>query len=341
MENFAIYVVDIIFFIIFWSSLFSVGIILLKRGIEAKEKNFCLLGMSFITIGIGTFSGIIMNPDQYLMLIFNGFSFILIIIFTKLTFHKYVRNPGNILLILAVFLIIIQISIQYFINLELNIFLYNLRYASETIFCALTSFWLAFSAYNSYDALKDSDILPWVKIRYKLIYYSNSLIFLSTIPPFFLSIDGKLRFFSDLDIISVLVMSSIAIFVFFYSILIYLAWIMPNWFKSYVNKGYQPLEEKIYSKTEITELIKYLADCLAKKIHISSEAARGLIKLAIKDEIGAFKPLFQIKFGEFKKVINTSLKARISNMNIENLDSIITYIEEELKNSQSLITLAF
>ena len=41
------------------------------------------------------------------------------------------------------------------------------------------------------------------------------------------------------------------------------------------------------------EIYNYLGDILADKIKISPPAARGLIKLAIKDELGSFKPLIQ------------------------------------------------
>lgn len=47
------------------------------------------------------------------------------------------------------------------------------------------------------------------------------------------------------------------------------------------------------------DIIKHLGSKLAESINISAPASRGLIKLAIKDEISPFKPLNQITFNEF------------------------------------------
>ncbi|GAI01549.1 unnamed protein product, partial [marine sediment metagenome] len=40
------------------------------------------------------------------------------------------------------------------------------------------------------------------------------------------------------------------------------------------------------------EIINYLGEYLSNIINISPPAARGLIKLAIKEELGSFKPPF-------------------------------------------------
>ena len=44
------------------------------------------------------------------------------------------------------------------------------------------------------------------------------------------------------------------------------------------------------------EIIRYLGDKLAEQMSISSPAARGLIKLSIKDELGPFKALTKINY---------------------------------------------
>ncbi len=88
------------------------------------------------------------------------------------------------------------------------------------------------------------------------------------------------------------------------------------------------------------EIIKYLGDKLAEKIYISPPAARGLIKLAIKDDLGTFKPLNQINLNDFKSIFQNSLKKRLVKLEISNSGTIIDFLLDELTKIQSLITMA-
>ena len=64
------------------------------------------------------------------------------------------------------------------------------------------------------------------------------------------------------------------------------------------------------------DIIKHLGSKLAELINISAPAGRGLIKLAIKDELGPFRPLNQVTFNEFKNTIENSLKKRLIKLEI-------------------------
>ena len=88
------------------------------------------------------------------------------------------------------------------------------------------------------------------------------------------------------------------------------------------------------------EIINYLGDRLSEHINITPAASRGLLKLAIKDEVGPFKPLELISFNDLKNVINNSLEKRLHKLNIENLQEIIKNLLEELTKNQSLITMS-
>ncbi|TFG30286.1 MAG: hypothetical protein EU532_01485 [Promethearchaeota archaeon] len=87
------------------------------------------------------------------------------------------------------------------------------------------------------------------------------------------------------------------------------------------------------------EIIKYLGEKLSEKVNISPPAARGLLKLAIKDEIGPFKPYFNLKLEDFELVITNSLKIRLINLNFQESENIVQYLIDELNKAQSLITL--
>jgi hypothetical protein len=87
------------------------------------------------------------------------------------------------------------------------------------------------------------------------------------------------------------------------------------------------------------EIIKILGNKLAEKINVSSPAGRGLIKLAIKDELGPFKPLNQLEFIDFKNTIVNSLKKRLEKLEISSTNEIIDLLLDKLTKNQSLITI--
>ncbi|MEJ2293907.1 MAG: hypothetical protein P8Y23_03995 [Candidatus Lokiarchaeota archaeon] len=46
----------------------------------------------------------------------------------------------------------------------------------------------------------------------------------------------------------------------------------------------------------------------AERLYISPPAARGLLKLVIKDGFGPFKPLEQLTFNDYKGVLRNEVK---------------------------------
>ncbi|TFG15662.1 MAG: hypothetical protein EU535_01680 [Promethearchaeota archaeon] len=88
------------------------------------------------------------------------------------------------------------------------------------------------------------------------------------------------------------------------------------------------------------EIIKYLGDKLSQQINISPPAARGLLKLSIKDELGPFIDLNQINYNDLCNVLHNSLKERLNKLEISNIEYIISYLLNELTLNQSLITIA-
>jgi len=88
------------------------------------------------------------------------------------------------------------------------------------------------------------------------------------------------------------------------------------------------------------ELIKSLGVVLADKINISPPATRGLIKLAIKDELGPFTVVQTVNLEDMQKTINNSLKKRLVKLAIQDVEMIIESLLTHLKENQSLITMA-
>lgn len=87
------------------------------------------------------------------------------------------------------------------------------------------------------------------------------------------------------------------------------------------------------------EIIKYLATVLSKEISISPAAARGLIKLSIKDLLGPFYQISKLTYIDLSSVIKESLKKRLIDLAIDNTEQVIELLILELNKNQSLITI--
>ncbi|MBN1803186.1 MAG: hypothetical protein JW891_16870 [Candidatus Lokiarchaeota archaeon] len=87
------------------------------------------------------------------------------------------------------------------------------------------------------------------------------------------------------------------------------------------------------------EIIKYLGDIIARRIGISPTAARGLLKLSIKDELGPFTDFETINYENLYRVICRSLKKRLVKLEISFYEEIIRLMIDELTKNQSLITM--
>ena len=88
------------------------------------------------------------------------------------------------------------------------------------------------------------------------------------------------------------------------------------------------------------EIIHYLGNILAEKINISPTAARGLLKLSIKDELGPFIKFELIQFNNLEKAIKNSLRSRLDKLIDQDTEEIIELLLKELTENQSLITMA-
>ena len=87
------------------------------------------------------------------------------------------------------------------------------------------------------------------------------------------------------------------------------------------------------------EMIKYLSIILSEEVNLSPSASGGLIRLAIKDEIGPFKPITQLDLNDYKNSCENALKHRLQKLSVDNIDQIIERLVNELIQNQSLITM--
>ena len=87
------------------------------------------------------------------------------------------------------------------------------------------------------------------------------------------------------------------------------------------------------------EMIKYLSTILSEQVNLSPSASGGLIRLAIKDEIGPFKPTKQLTLNDYQTSCENALRRRLSNLGVVNIDQIIKCLVIELIRNQSLATM--
>jgi hypothetical protein len=108
-----------------------------------------------------------------------------------------------------------------------------------------------------YKSVKSIEIQPWIKRRYQIIgiasiVYSLS-IFLYYFFPYNVAIEPSL---SNPNPIITLLLLSITLFTIFYSICMFVAWVMPNKLKVFFNRNFQIISEREYEENELLELIK-------------------------------------------------------------------------------------
>jgi len=212
----------------------------------------------------------------------------------------------------------------------MGVFFHNLNFL-------IIGAWFTFHSLKAYLTVKDvKSIEPWVNRRYTLVIIYGILLFI-----------GNLIFILDPSIlINFNLMSIVNMIIYIIlPLLEYLAWVMPEWFKNWLNRKYEPFKETLLSKKELNDMIEFLAEYLSLSLDFSSTASRGLLKLAIKEELGKFKQMKQIHYRELRAVINKSLSKRLEilksqgKVEISDIQPIIQGILKKLDEGQSLITM--
>lgn len=249
-----LYSLFLTFFFVFIGTLFVVGLFLLYRAILTKLNNLIYMGLAFILIAFGIVSNLIFSLGDIFQQCFILVSYVLVIIFVNMTFHKnrnthskfiliFVASLGIVVILLRVLRVIENTPLNYYLNVSLDV-VYNL----------LTFNWMAYSSYSAYKLIKSQNIQPWIKIRYKMISIFSFILSLNVIPQLFQPWD--IMWGDPSNTISLLVFGAMASNTIFFSIGFSLAWIMPQGLKKIINKDYQSIEEESFSEEELINLIK-------------------------------------------------------------------------------------
>jgi hypothetical protein len=214
-----------------------------------------LIGIGFTLLSIGFISNLILKWGQLFQEITIFISFILLILFTNLTFHKERKILPSIVLIIIITLGLVQIGFYFYSVYGIwTLPLYYLRVALDFPYTFITFNWLAYSSLSAFIKVKSSQVEPWVKWRYKMVAFFSLIFSFHSLPEFF---QPPGTTWADTDnIISLLLFGITASLVVMFSLGFALAWIMPNRFRNYLNKNYSSIEDIEYREKELIDNIK-------------------------------------------------------------------------------------
>lgn len=86
----------------------------------------------------------------------------------------------------------------------------------------------------------------------------------------------------------------------------------------------------------LNNAVSFLGEKLASEINIDPIAGKGLIRLAIKDDLGESH---DINIQKLRNVIQNGLKKRLERIDIENVNLIIKKLDNLVVTNQSIFTI--
>ncbi|MBD3255877.1 MAG: hypothetical protein GF383_12345 [Candidatus Lokiarchaeota archaeon] len=253
MDFQALYFIFSIFFILFIINLFVVSVFFLIRAAQLKLINIGILGIAVIFIDIGFIGNILFGLGGIFEEIFVSSGFVLIVLFTNLTFHRNKGYKYKLIFFIAIICAIINIHLR-FVDLLYNVdYIYYIKQLFDIVFTFFVFFWLGLSSLRAYQSLKQVKIQPWIKYRYRLLSVAGFLLGLQAIPEIFIAPGLH---YGDLNAMVVLVFGITASIVLVSSIIFVLAWMIPSFLKNFLNKDYDTIEDPELNENELINLIQ-------------------------------------------------------------------------------------
>lgn len=243
-----------ILLLIFLINLMIMGTFLLLRAYQNKMRNIVFLGIGFYLVAIGFLGNFFLGLGATFEEVFVSTGFILATLYTNQTFYKRLKIKGRIITLIVILLGVINVFMRWFYyNVEQNIFTYYIKQTNDMIFTFIVFGWMGFASFKAYQKLKESNIQPWIKYRYKLLTLASYLLSFQAIPEIFGPYGMK---YGDPSFIAVFIFGITAILTFIFSICYAIAWFMPKCLKNYLNRDYEIIEEKELSENDLIRLIK-------------------------------------------------------------------------------------
>lgn len=242
-----------------------VGAFLSYKMIKTKQYNLIPLILFFIINSLRLFV-YIFTPYSTIYLIMIQFPNILLLIFIKATFFKGKKSPFKFFLVALIIIRSIDLTIRllYGITIPMRepldesylIFYYYILF-SITISFLFSHLWLGIVSIRYYKSIKLINIEPWIKKRYQIIGIGSITYSLSIFLYYFFPYDVavELGLFNPNPFYSFLVVLILS-FTIFFSVCMFVAWIMPSRLKTYFNRDFQVISEKEFEENELMDLLR-------------------------------------------------------------------------------------
>ncbi len=340
-----LYIIFILLALVYTIGLLIIGLVMIFRSIKLKLRNILYFGLMLEIVFFSQIGSIVLGFPPFLETLLVSFGLFFFILFANKTFYQD-RHDIAVKLVLVVgvinYFVVSTFSFMYtFYSSPLTFYLFFFQLFVERL---IVFGWNTFSAYSAYKKIKKRTVEPWILMRYKILTFTSFLMVIQPVSYFFIPYGSD---FGDITPLNSFIVFGISVLIILsFCIGTYLAMIMPKWFKNYVNKNYVPSDALEFSEKELIEIIKFLAEYLAVKLNFSPAAARGLLKLAIQDELGTYKQIEEITFHELKLVINNSFFKRLEKLksekkiDIPDISQVVKGTLNQLIEGQSLISLS-
>jgi hypothetical protein len=165
---------------------------------------------------------------------------IVMVMFIHQTFYRDRKSPYLIFMIIAVLFAVLDFKI-------------SLASTKLLAFNPCNWVWLIVIGYQSYKLIKtDKSVEDWIKVRYKLVIAYS---FVALVTPVLTVMGVVSHFFPfvttilDSLLLGFVVLGSLIAFV----VLEYLAWVMPSFYRRFLNRRYQPIEQSSGFSFEMSE----------------------------------------------------------------------------------------
>ncbi|MEX2717423.1 MAG: hypothetical protein Q6370_014060 [Candidatus Sigynarchaeota archaeon] len=280
------------------------------------------------------------------------------VLFTKYTFYQGSRSHFRLVLgIVSALRLVHFIELQFFnqtmpptnpINTPEKLVQYAFHVAVISCMHAIALGYLAAASFKTHRVAEKQHLEPWIVKRNLLIGVGSLIYAAQPVLWIFVPIDGHAYvgswagFFVGICIMVVgLLHASINFF----------SWVMPPWFKAWLNRGYtRPLAvipeglpekmpelvQKALSSRETMVIIDFIGDLLAPKIAKSPGAIKGLLLLAVQEWQETSGKL-AINFLEFKDVISTTLQRRLASIGVPDADKVVSELLDDITRNQYMI----
>ena len=323
-----------------------VVLFLAKRAVELKLGNLWFLVASGISFIVSALLGASSSPVQILS---QPFGPLFVAMFTKRTFYDKARSNYAIVMPVAIVFTCLTFAARIFRLTGGDsdmLYLVNQLVLFGVFFPCYA--WLAKACFDANRRFsKEMSLGTWIQKRYLLLGTSSLFTMFATIPSFFMgSMSG---FYTPMGFVGILaIVANLLVF----SILNYLCWVMPTWFKMRLGESrvgtfrtgstaseqaaMPPTADKVLTGRGTVAIIDYIGNMLAARINKSPGAVKGLLLLMFQgeqDESGA-RPL---TFSDVVHAIDHHLSQRLEQLGIKDAGAITRQFSDDVTRNQSVL----